>query len=65
MKTLSSTFTQNSAETADLRNAPIYKDRAIYLAYVSPSRMESADAYHQVIARLNKIWRVIVCREDL
>jgi hypothetical protein len=37
MKTLSSTFTKNSAQAADLRNAPIYKDRAIYLAYVSPS----------------------------
>jgi len=30
-------FTKNSAQAADLRNAPIYKDRAIYLAYVSPS----------------------------
>jgi hypothetical protein len=29
------------------------------------SLMENADAYHQVIARLNKSWRVIVCREDL
>jgi hypothetical protein len=35
------------------------------IAMAAPSRSESADDYHRVVARLNDRWRVIECRHGL